>query len=192
MFFQSIIESIWDFLWNIQIGSQISIGDLIALSGFAFAIYQFKKQMKMAREDKEKAQRTEWFLNVIVLPHLRGLHNFYYDLIDEIKSSCDALNRIDRANLGEEAFAVELAERKNLASKLITSYFDELEPLVRSYDNILGNQIAEAAMSLQDICSKTVSHYNQHEDGGDIKIELLAHKQRVLSILGNVMSVNKM
>ena len=173
-----------------RIAPQITIGDVVALSAFILAYVQFKKQLALAREDRDKNQRVEWFLNVIVLPHLRGLHSFYDDLIEDVKSRCESLDSIHRGNIGEQAFAVELADSKNQNRILITAYFDELESLVRSYDNELGNQIASSAMNLQDVCSNILSQYNQNEVVNEIRIRLLLHKQNVLSILGKVMSVN--
>ena len=192
MFFQSLIDSLAYYLREMRIAPQIAIGDLIALSAFILAYVQFKKQLALAREDREKAQRAEWFLNVIVLPHLRGLHNFYYDLIEDVKSRCVDLDNSYRRNIGEQAFAVELADQKNQSRKLITAYFDELEPMVRSYDNKLGDRLAELAMNLQDVCSDILSQYNRNDVVNEIKIKLLSHKQSVLSILGEVMSVNNL
>ena len=190
MFIQSFFESLLYYISEIRIAPNVSIGDIVSFSALILAYVQFKKQIAIARDDREKKQRAEWYLNVIVMPHLRGIDNFYYDLIEDVKSRCEAMKGLCINRVRDQDLAVELADNKNQNRMLITAFFDELEPLIRSYDNEMGERIAALVMTLQDLCSDIISQYNQDNVVKEIKMKLLYHKQNVLSVMGEVMSIN--
>lgn len=190
MLIQSIYEGLRDFFGSIILEYKISVGDIIALLAFAFAIYQFRKQLALAREDRLLHQREEWFLQVIVLPHLEHIDNFYSKLIDDLGDACTGLRNVETALLRPEDFAAHRANAIQENQKYINKFFDELEPLVRAYDNNLGQRVANLTLELQDICGDILDNYNDDERVDNRRSVLLHNKQYLLSLLGRAMSLN--
>jgi len=187
---QSLFEGLRDFIGSIILEYKISVGDIIALLAFAFAIYQFRKQLAIAREDREVHQREEWFLQVIVLPHLDHIDEFYSNLITEVAVECDGLRTLDTTLLQPEEIVAHKANAIRANQEIINKFFDELEPLVRAYDNNLGQSVADLTLELLDDCSEILDDYNNNERVDNIRSVLLRHKQRLLSLLGRAMSLN--
>lgn len=190
MLIQSLFESFRDFFGSIVLEYKISVGDIIALLAFAFAIYQFRKQLAIAREDRELHQREEWFLQVIVLPHLENIDEFYSNLITEVGRACDGLKNNNATLLRPEDIVVHKANVIRDNQLMINKFFDELEPLVRAYDNNLGQSVADLTLELHDECSEILDDYNNNDRVDNIRSVLLHHKQRLLSLLGRAMSLN--
>lgn len=187
---QSLFESLIDFWGSIVLEYKISIGDIIALLAFAFAIYQFRKQLAIAREDRSLHQREEWFLQVIVLPHLENIDEFYSNLIEVMGNECDGLRNLNVELLSPEEVAAHKANAILENQSLINKFFDELEPLVRAYDNNLGQSVADLTLELQDKCAVILDDCNNNERVDNIRSVLLHHKQNLLALLGRAMSLN--
>lgn len=190
MLIQCLFECLRDFFGSIVLEYKISIGDVIALLAFAFAIYQFRKQLAIAREDRELHQREEWFLQVIVLPHLENIDEFYSDLINEVSNECGGLRNLNTTILRQEDIVAHKANAIRDNQVMINKFFDELEPLVRAYDNNLGQSVADLTLELHDECSDILDDYTNNERVENIRSILLHHKQRLLSLLGRAMSLN--
>lgn len=190
MLIQSLFECLRDFFGSIVLEYKISIGDVIALLAFAFAIFQFRKQLAIAREDRELHQREEWFLQVIVLPHLENIDEFYSNLINEVSNECAGLRNLDTTILRQEDIVAHKANAIRDNQVMINKFFDELEPLVRAYDNNLGQSVADLTLELHDECSDILDDYINNERVENIRSILLHHKQRLLSLLGRAMSLN--
>ena len=62
---------------SVKTDYSISVGDIIATLSILFAIYQFRKQMALSRQEHVDSQKETWFLNVIVLPQLPEIKGFY-------------------------------------------------------------------------------------------------------------------
>ena len=187
---QSIYEGLRDFSGSIILEYKISVGDIIALLAFAFAIYQFRKQLALAREDRLLHQREEWFLQVIVLPHLEHIDAFYSSLIDDLGVACNGLRTVETELLRPEDFAAHRANAIQDNQTFINKFFDELEPLVRAYDNNLGQGVADLTLELQDIFGDILDNYNDDERVDNRRSVLLHNKQNLLSLLGRAMSLN--
>lgn len=190
MLIQSFFENLRDFFGSIELEYKISVGDIIALLAFAFAIYQFREQLAIAREDRELHQREEWFLQVIVLPHLKQIDEFYSSLINEVRNECNGLRNLDTTLLRPEDIVANKANAIRDNQEMINKFFDELEPLVRAYDNKLGQSVADLTLELHDKCSEILDDYNNNERVENMRSVLLRHKQRLLSLLGRAMSLN--
>lgn len=190
MLIQSLFDGLRDFFASIVLEYKISVGDIIALLAFAFAVYQFKKQLAIAREDREVHQREEWFLQVIVLPHLKDIDKFYSDLITEMKNECDGLRNLNEELLRPEEITAIKANAIRDNQTMINKFFDELEPLVRAYDNNIGQSVADLTLALHDECTEILDDYSNDDRVDNIRSVLLSNKQRLLSLLGMAMSLN--
>lgn len=169
---------------------KISLADCITwvltIAGFVIAIYQFVGQMQKDRENRNKENKTTWFLNVIVLPHLDRLHEFYNDLYDSVAAKKRTLDQYRTGNHNDY-----IEKRANLQREIkseITDFFDFLNPLISSYSHQLGLTIQDIKNNLQD----ELTRFLEEENGqlGLISIKLIKSKQDLLQKLNSELSIN--
>lgn len=170
---------------------KISLADCITwvltVAGFAIAIWQFISQMKKDRENRNKENKTTWFLNVIVLPHLDKLHNFYKDLHESLVEKKGVLDQYRTRNHNDY-----IDQRGNLQREIkneVAEFFDFLNPLISSYSNQLGINIQDIKNDLQDLATRFLEEENGQLDL--VSINLLANKQKLLHALNSELSINQ-
>lgn len=173
------------FEWKVSLADCITW--VLTIGGFAIAIWQFVSQMKKDRENRKKENKTTWFLNVIVLPHLDRLHKFYKDINESIGNKKGILDQYRTGNHNDY-----IEQRANLQREIkneVAEFFDFLNPLISSYSNQLGLNIQEIKNDLQDIATR----FLEEENGqlGLVSINLLANKQRLLHELNSELSINQ-
>lgn len=169
---------------------KVSLADCITwgltIAGFAIAIWQFISQMRKDRENRNKEQKTTWFLNVIVLPHLDKLHTFYKDLY---KSLVAKKEELDQYRTGNHNDFIE--QRANLQREIkteVADFFDFLNPLISSYSRQLGLNIQKIKNDLQDITTRFLE-----EENGQlslVSINIIDNKQELLQKLNSELSIN--
>ncbi len=168
---------------EIRLADVISWG--LTMVGFGVALWQFSSQMKKDRENRRTKNKTTWFLNVIVLPHLDRLHEFYQGLITSISNKKETLK--GNTMLHDE-FIEQRAKMQNEIKKEISDFFDFLSPLVCSYSKDLGKDLLEIKNNLQDDLTK----FLEQEDSqlNIVSIKILENKQKLLQILNKELSLN--
>lgn len=169
---------------------EISLADtitwLLTIVGFAIAISQFVSQMNKDRENRNKENKTTWFLNVIVLPQLNRLHDFYKDIYDHL---VDKKSTLDQYRTGNHNDYIE--KRASLQREIkteITDFFDFLNPLISSYSHQLGLNIQDIKNNLQDELTRFLEE--EHGQLGLISIKIAKSKQDLLQILNSELSIN--
>lgn len=177
---------------NIEFECKISLADcltwLFTILGFAIAIYQFKRQMDKERENRNRENKTTWFLNVIVYPHLDMLHNFYKKLDSSISSKKDRLDQYRTGTHTHAEFIEQRASAQSEIKKEIADFFDFLTPLISSYSKQLGLNIQSIKNNLVDDITK----FLEEEDGqlNLISIKIVQNKQNLLQKLHAELSVD--
>lgn len=168
---------------EIRLADVISWG--LTVVGFIVAIWQFISQMKKDRENRNKENKTTWFLNVIVLPQLDRLHKFYQELIKSISTKKETLK--GNTMLHDE-FIEQRAKMQNEIKREISEFFDFLSPLVCSYSKDLGKDLLEVKNNLQDDLTKFLEQEDSQLNTASIKIS--ESKQKLLQILNKELSLN--
>ena len=165
----------------------ITFGDILTIVGFGLAIWQFRKQMKVSREANDAAQRETWFLNVIVLPQLNPINEFYKALIQLVIEQQGKIKDlyISSANTPKE-FNVKLANIKNERKEKINTFYDHIIVLVKSYDMQLGLSISDEIMNLEDICTSLLDDFSIPAKE-KIRRNILNNKQKIISLLNTGM-----
>lgn len=170
---------------------KIALSDIITwgltILGFAIAICQFRSQMTKDRENRVKENKTTWFLNVIVLPHLEGLHKFYKELSENVQSESKELDNYTTRE--HKVFLEQKGKTINSLKNDISDYFDFLNPLIISHSNSLGKEIQQIKNDLEDDIAKFFDTEDRSLDLISIKIN--NNKQQLLQALNRELSVNK-
>lgn len=170
---------------------KISLADCITwvltIAGFAIAIYQFVSQMNKDRENRNKENKTTWFLNVIVLPHLDRLHKFYNDLYESLVRKRSILDKYRTGNHNDY-----IEQRANVQREIkneVAEFFDFLNPLISSYSRQLGLRIQGIKNNLQD----ELTRFLEEENGqlSLISINIINNKQKLLQELNSELSINE-
>lgn len=170
---------------------KISLADCITwvltITGFVIAICQFNKQMNKDRENRNKENKTTWFLNVVVLPHLENIHTFYKNLSSTLSNKKRDLDEYRRGN--HQEFIEKRAEAQSAVKHEIDDFFDFLNPLISSYSNYLGIDIQTVKNNLEDIVTKFLE-----EEQGElslVSISISNNKLDLLRKLNSEMSIDK-
>lgn len=168
---------------NAPFSWSISFGDILTILGLSFAIYQFIKQMKESRRVSKNVQRENWFLNVIVLPQLDSINEFYKDVIQDITEKRNNIKRLSTSHgITPATFYLELAKSQNDCKYKINDFYDHIIVLVKSYDLGLGTKISDEIMALEDTCTTLIGEYSE-ANSEKIRRNILANKQKIISIL---------
>lgn len=165
----------------------ITFGDILTIIGFFIATWQFTKQMKEARKVNDAAQRENWFLNVIVLPQLNPIQEFYKELIELVITQQTEIKDLytSPTNTPEE-FNVKVANIKNECKEKINTFYDHIVVLVKSYDKQLGSDTRNQIMELEDICTSLLDNFSI-PDKEKIRRDILDNKQKIISVLNTGM-----
>ena len=153
----------------------VSFGDLLTMVGFFIAIWQFVKQMKISRNSSNTAQKQQWFLNVIIIPNIGPVNQFYVDLISKIKD----YDIIDPAISDEERMLI-IANRKNEIIYYINMYFDHLIALVKAYNISYICDLKNNVLDLEDSCTTIIDNNSTETISRRI---ILDNKQKFISLL---------
>lgn len=173
-----------------EFDAKITLADCITwvltIAGFCIAIYQFIRQMSKDRENRKMENKTTWFLNVIVFPHLDKLHEFYKNLEKSIGNKKDQLDQYRTRNHNE--FVEYRANAQNEIKKEIAEFFDFLNPLISSYSSSLGLDIQAIKNELQD----NLTRFLEEENGqlSIVSIKIIQNKQKLLQKLNTELSLN--
>lgn len=170
---------------------KLSLADCITwgltIAGFVIAIWQFNKQMNKDRENRIKENKTTWFLNVIVLPHLTMLHDFYNGLSDSVSKKKEDL---DKYRLGSHAdFIVKRGETQRDAKKEISVFFDFLNPLISSHSKSLSKEIQTVKNDLEDIVTNFLEE--EHGELSLVSMKIGNNKQTLLQKLNSELSLDR-
>lgn len=157
---------------------------VLTITGFCIAIYQFISQMNKDRENRKKENKTTWFLNVIVFPHLNILHEFYKNLCESIENKKGQLDQL--RTLPHDKFIEHRANAQNEIKKEIAKFFDFLSPLISSYSNSLGLEILAIKNELEDKLTEFLEN-EQLYVASDI---IIKNKQKLLQKLNSELSLN--
>lgn len=168
---------------EIRLADVISWGLTVVV--FFGAVWQFARQMEKDRENRKKENKTTWFLNVIVLPHLDRLNEFYQGLIKSISTKKETLKG---NTMLHDKFIEQRAKMQNEIKREISEFFDFLSPLVCSYSKDLGKDLLDVKNNLQDDLTK----FLEQEDSqlNTVSIKISENKQKLLQILNKELSLN--
>ena len=163
------------FSWKLSLGETLTI--IVAIIAAVSAIVQYKSSKK-----------DTWFLNVIVLPQLQPIKDFYLGLLDNLQedkkviaAKCEDLS---------DSFIEELAHLQEKRKNEINNFFDHITALVRSYDEDLGNKVSDVVMKLEDEYVRILDNYKDNTDVKE-RENILANEQELLSSLNSVLTKKK-
>lgn len=179
-YFSPYFYYLQNFLMSVKTDYSISVGDIIAILSILFAVYQFRKQMALSRQEHVDSQKETWFLNVIVLPQLPEIKGFYKSLCETVLNH----RRVLRALHGTPPFILgRMGEYKDTELNRVQDFFDNLKPLVRSYDDAMWIRISDIELDLQDICTELVESYEDVTKDTDVASKILNNEQGLILLL---------
>lgn len=162
------------FVWKISLGEAITI--LCTIIGFIVAIWQYKKNLK-----------STWFLNVIVLPQLQQINEFYLKIIKNLQADKESIS--EHKSDAHDQYVLFLASLKEQRKEEVNNFFDHIIVLVKSYDLELGKSLFNKVMELEDIYVTIIDEYS-NETFTNERIRILDNKQQFISLLNSAMSNN--
>ena len=168
----------------------ISFGDVLTifctLLGLGIAIWQYRKSAKEARRQSQRNQRETWFLQVIVLPQLEKINEFYIKILEKLEE-----DKIKVQSLVEEKnhinYLNEMAGFQEHRKDEINTFFDHISALVKSYDKELGKKVDNVIMELEDIYVRILDNYGNGQDVRE-RETILDNKEKLISILNSGMA----
>lgn len=179
-FFSPYFYYLQNFLMSVKTDYSISVGDIIATLSILFAIYQFRKQMALSRQEHVDSQKETWFLNVIVLPQLPEIKGFYKALSKNVLKHRTKLRGLHGA---PPQILGRMGEYKDAELNIVQDFFDNLKPLVKSYDNAMWIRIIDIELNLQDVCTKLVESYEDVSKDTDVAPKILNNEQDLILLL---------
>lgn len=92
--------------------------------------------------------------------------------------------RILRALHGTPPFILgRMGEYKDTELNRVQDFFDNLKPLVRSYDDAMWIRISDIELDLQDICTELVESYEDVTKDTDVASKILNNEQGLILLL---------
>lgn len=166
-------HSSW-FICELSLGEAIAI--LCTIIGFGVAIWQYRSNLK-----------STWFLNVVVLPQLQAINDFYLKIIQNLEDDQKSIR--DHKSEAHDQYVLFIASMKEHRKEEINNFFDHIIVLVKSYDNKLGTSLSNKVMELEDIYVNIIDTYC-NENAVNERVIILGNKQQFISILNSAMSNN--
>lgn len=145
--------------------------------------------MKESRRNTKKAQKENWYLNIIVLPQLDNINNNYFKLTNDSISYINKLED-DMESINIKKFKIEQAKIKNEIKKRISQDFDHIISLVRSYNKDIAENADNTILKLQDECTHLIDRFDQIEEA-QIRSKLLENKEMLISILNSGLNIDE-
>ena len=179
-FFSPYFYYLQNFLMSVKTDYSISVGDIIATLSILFAIYQFRKQMALSRQEHVDSQKETWFLNVIVLPQLPEIKGFYKVLSKNVLKHRTKLRSLHGAS---PLILGRMGDYKSIELNKVKEFFDNLKPLVKSYDDAMWIRISVIELDLQDICTELVESYEDVTKDTDVASKILNNEQGLILLL---------
>jgi len=179
-YFSPYFYYLQNFFMSVKTDYSISVGDIIAILSILFAIYQFRKQMALSRQEHVDSQKETWFLNVIVLPQLPEIKGFYKSLGKNVLKHRKKLRGLHGAH---PQILGRMGEYKDAELNIVQDFFDNLKPLVKSYDNAMWLRIIAIELDLQDICTELVESYEDVSKDTDVASKILNNEQDLVLLL---------
>lgn len=181
-----IMSAVADTTSNVGTGAswfewKVTVGDVLTLLGIIVALIEFGVSSRKSRKQELSNQKESWFLNVIVLPQLETINNFYQTLIKNIKEDERTV-----ANYKKDAFekcSFKIAELKHIRKQEINDCLDHVVSLVMSYNESLGREISDVVMALEDVYVEIIDCYVKNQPVDNISEKFLRNKQVLISRL---------
>lgn len=167
----------------------ITFGDALTILftaiGLGVAIHQYRKSASAAQKQAQQNQRETWFLNVIVLPQLDKINNFYINLLENLETDKKNIESWGTGLKHNEYVNAMASIQENRKSK-INDFFDHISALVKSYNRTLGMDVENTVMELEDIYVNLLEQYGNHIDVKERAL-VLGNKEKLISILNSGM-----
>lgn len=167
------------FSWSLSLGEALTI--ICAIISVWIAIKQFNKTMNETRKLSVITQKETWFLNVIVLPQLEPINDFYKELLNDFEIKKRTIQDISQ-KLQHQQYLLELAIIKQGGTQSINNFFDQICALVKSYDIQLGATIEGVVMELEDLFVKIIDSYDSGTEINERAL-ILDNKQKLINTL---------
>jgi hypothetical protein len=148
------------------------INALIAVLGFGFAIYQFKKQNEDNRKSTIEQNSKNWYLSVLVIPQIERVNKYFDDTVREIK---DLKKGMDYSNL------LLRAQEQGRQKDKVSAFLAPLEAEISSYDSVLRGEISELELALQDEITKIIGDVNV--EPADLERRVMEYKGKLIGLL---------
>ena len=168
----------------------ITFGDALTILftaiGLGIAIYQYRKSSLAAREQAQQNQKETWFLNVIVLPQLDKINNFYICLLNNLETDKKDIESWG-TQMRHDEYGNAMASIQENRKLEINRFFDHISALVKSYNRTLGKQVENTVMELEDIYVNILEQYGNHIEAKE-REQILGNKEKLISILNSGMN----
>lgn len=76
-----------------------------------------------------------------------------------------------------------MGEYKDAELNIVQDFFDNLKPLVKSYDNAMWLRIIDIELNLQDICTELVESNEDVSKDTDVASKILNNEQDLILLL---------
>ena len=164
------------FSWQLSLGETLTI--IFTIAAACIAIVQYKSSKK-----------DTWFLNVIVLPQLEPIKQFYLQLLNNsLRKDREDIDKKRKESY--DNFIDELALLQKKRKDEINDFFDHIIALVRSYDKDLGDKVSDVVMRLEDTYVQVLECYKDNTNVNE-REKILANEQELLSTLNSAMTKKK-
>lgn len=168
----------WPFHFNLGFNLQFECGimdiinALIAALGFGFAIYQFKKQNEDNRISTADQNNKNWYLSVLVIPHLERINVFFEETVKALKVLKENMDNTD---------LLQRSREQRFHNDNINAFFAPLEASMASYNERMRSTISDLGLALQDEVTKIISDSNV--EPADLERRVMEYKGQLIGLL---------
>lgn len=171
------------FSWSLSLGEVLAI--LCAVAGVLVAVYQYKKSSEASRVQALKNQKETWFLNVIVLPQLERIDEFYQEVLKNLSADKQSIEKWAKGS--HDTFVINTASLKKQRKDEINEFLENISTLVKSYDSALGKKVDKVIMDLEDKYVNIIDAYNTNEAVNEREV-VFGNKLKLIKLLNSAMA----
>lgn len=152
-------------------------GNLISTFALIVTLYIFIKQYKSDAKDRRRSTNENWYMTVIIQPHLANINEYYENLMNLFLKKTKFLKR--------RSFEEQTLEKARAIRDLrgvSKDFIDYFVTILQSYDAQLANNVETILNELQDKMSKWIDEYDDII-AIDCKREIYENKSELVNAL---------
>ena len=168
----------------------ISVGDIVTVFGLLLTYFLFKRQLTETRKENTKGIKAQWFLEVVIEPHLETIKKFYEDSVSKVNQSLELLKSSFSEKTAED-FSTLLAKEKRKYKKDLKDDLGHIRSLIKATKPELSKDFDAKLDDLVDVITELLDQ-SYDDSSKEVKNNLLENQQELLAILyktiGNLQS----
>lgn len=161
----------------------ISVGDIVTVLGLLLTYCLFKRQLTETRKENIKGIKAQWFLEVVIEPHLETIKKFYDDSVSNVKQSMTILKSSFSKKTAQD-FSTLLAKEKRKYKNDLKDDLGHIRSLIKATKPELSKDFDAKLDDLVDVITALLDQHQSYEDSSkEVKNKLLENQQELLAIL---------